>query len=697
MTRLLTSPATAPLLALFSLLCVVGSALSFQQGNTLHISATEFTSYNNIQANADANVNDTLALFRVVRRHIPLGRAAGLMLLGMGLFIGALAVGAQHVAPSQISPLRLRPNWILLGLGLLALGTVAEANGQVLGLRALDPMNFHLQYALWCAGIIGVVLGLAGLMPDLSAESEQWPRYEWAALVGIIALGAILRLWNLGNIRVLVDELPFLSSSLRFDRQSDINLLAPMNDVFAFPWVYSYWVHGAVEVFGHSYAASRIPSALLGIAAIPALYLMARSLFDRRTALIAAALLATFPPHLHFSRLNLLHGGDALAGLVACAYWLRGMQSGRRMDFIIGGAALGLTQYFYEGGRLAFIAIWAVWLTSGVLLWRRPIPWRGIGLGLLTAIIMAIPVYYTLYGTQASGGRRFETNRLTSQHWERLAQSSPDDLIFQAQIDRTINPFLHYVSVPDLSIFYAGDTPLLLLPLIPFFFMGIAYLLYHGRDPAASLILCWLILPALGQSLLVESGISVRLTVVLPALILITAIGLRQGLGLLWQGVPLPQLWLALLVMILCFFQINYYFGDHLAAFNARFRLIKPYPDGEDSLLWAVDQQYFAGTRFILISNPAYPESYAREILFFLNEAYVVETLQPDELSDEYLNTLRDSFDHVFFIPKGDTETVERLRQYVTLQPAQFSPYSESIPDERELVMYFSPAYVLGE
>ncbi|HZR98655.1 MAG TPA: glycosyltransferase family 39 protein, partial [Chloroflexota bacterium] len=61
------------------------------------------------------------------------------------------------------------------------------------------------------------------------------------------------------------------------------------------PPLYHLLLHGWLRVVGDGDVAARLLSALLGAAAIPATYLLASALLDRRTALVAALLAAVAP------------------------------------------------------------------------------------------------------------------------------------------------------------------------------------------------------------------------------------------------------------------------------------------------------------------------------------------------------------------------------------------------------------------
>src|SRR5690606_27829994 len=128
----------------------------------------------------------------------------------------------------------------------------------------------------------------------------------------------------------------------------------------------------AQDILGHNLTGLRIFSAVFGTLTVPALYLLARELFDRRTALLAALLLATFPPHIHFSRLGLNNIADPLFGVLALAFLVRGLKRGGLRDYALSGVMLGLTQYFYEGGKLLYPLLFGAWLLLALCFWR---PW----------------------------------------------------------------------------------------------------------------------------------------------------------------------------------------------------------------------------------------------------------------------------------------------------------------------------------
>src|SRR5262249_24735862 len=140
---------------------------------------------------------------------------------------------------------------------------------------------------------------------------------------------------------------------------------------------------------------------------------------------IAVLLLATFPAHLHFSRIGLYNIADPLFGTLALAFLARGWKSKRRSDYVVAGAALGLTQYFYEGGRLLFPVLAVGWY---ILLWLGGKSWRekrsDAGLMLVVMLLIAMPVYTTAFAVQVQITPRLNSMTLSLNSWSDLFKTT---------------------------------------------------------------------------------------------------------------------------------------------------------------------------------------------------------------------------------------------------------------------------------
>jgi hypothetical protein len=94
------------------------------------------------------------------------------------------------------------------------------------------------------------------------------------------------------------------------------------------PPLYHLLLHGWTRLAGDGDFAGRLLSALLGAAAIPITYLLARALFGRRTALVAALLAAVAPLYVVYSREAAMYALFLLLALLAAlghVGWLQAM------------------------------------------------------------------------------------------------------------------------------------------------------------------------------------------------------------------------------------------------------------------------------------------------------------------------------------------------------------------------------------
>ncbi|MEO8605372.1 MAG: glycosyltransferase family 39 protein [bacterium] len=113
-------------------------------------------------------------------------------------------------------------------------------------------------------------------------------RTVWVILAATVLGGAALRLYGLDAQSLWNDE---LSGWAQFSVDSWWRVLArvPVDHTPAFWWL----LHGWMQVAGDSEIALRLPSALLGSAAVAAMFALGRTLYGQREGLIAAAVTAT--------------------------------------------------------------------------------------------------------------------------------------------------------------------------------------------------------------------------------------------------------------------------------------------------------------------------------------------------------------------------------------------------------------------
>jgi hypothetical protein len=394
--------------------------------------------------------------------------------------------------------------------------------------------------------------------------------------------------------------------------------------------------------------------------------------------------LATFPPHLHFSRLALNNIADPLFGTLALACLGRGLRHGRRFDFALGGAALGLTQYFYEGGRLLYPILALVWVVGVLMTKHARYHSSGLQRAVFAALVVAAPIYTTLAAGQNVLMPRLASRSLPPDYWLKLVTTPPAAGQLPAFFEHLADTVRVYTTLPDKSLFYGGGTALILPYLVPGFGLGLIWAAWRGRTSAGWLLLCWLLLTSLGNSLLVESAHAARYVVAFPALALLLAIGIVSPLRWL-----LPQQAVRLAAAIgltLAVIQVGYYFGPHLARYNQQIRFYGR--DGYDALFRAVDLP--TTTQIHIIGPVGLYDFDAQATLRFLGSADLPVYLWDQTLDAGGLARLPDRAGHAFFLPPDDRSLIDRLRaRFPKLQGPFATPYN--VPFDRRLTHYYAP------
>jgi uncharacterized membrane protein len=141
-----------------------------------------------------------------------------------------------------------------------------------------------------------------------------------------------------------------------------------------------------VKAFGDGELVVRIPSIIAGTLAIPALYLLGRELYDRRTGLVAAAFGAASPMLIWYSQEARMYAFVELFGLLALWTQLRAIRNpsmGNWGAYILATAALLWSHYF---GLLLIGVQQLIWI--GVLIHRRRTgePMRAMTIGFLYSL-----------------------------------------------------------------------------------------------------------------------------------------------------------------------------------------------------------------------------------------------------------------------------------------------------------------------
>ena len=117
-------------------------------------------------------------------------------------------------------------------------------------------------------------------------------------IVLILTAGLILRLFKIGQ-SLWLDE----AINVTFVKNLNLHSLVFEYSIGDFhPPLYHILMRGWILLFGTSEVAVRLPSVILGLFTVYITYLIGKKLFEKKTALIAATLIATSPLHIYYSQ-----------------------------------------------------------------------------------------------------------------------------------------------------------------------------------------------------------------------------------------------------------------------------------------------------------------------------------------------------------------------------------------------------------
>jgi len=507
----------------------------------------------------------------------------GVVLYGLAglLFLGAIrlaglapahagAPGWPRRALAWAGAHRLRA--AALGWSLLAaLWVGARAAGR------LSAAEGGLLLGLWLTAIAAYVAALSdwhaahSWLRSLPSRLRAGP-CDALALLGLSAVALATRLPGLGRIPFVLggDE---ASMGLEAMAVLQGRLTNPfVTGWFSHPTLFFYMLAGALSRLGSTIAGLRALPALAGALTVPALYLLARDLFGRRVALLAAGYLACYHYAVHYSRLGLNNIMDPLVATVACYVLLAGLNNRRRELFALAGALLGLGQYLYTGARVLpiVVAAYLAWCA-----WREPGFWqanRGHLVLLVGGFVLAGWPLFLFFARQPQDfmARMTLTGVVQSGWLERtaaeLGRSQLSLWLEQAQ--KTLLAFHYYA---DPAVFYHPGIPLMdFASAIPFTF-GLVYGLVRRCERGHALMLLWLGAVLVCGGILLENPPSSQRLVLsaVPASVLV-ALGLCAMAevaerALHWQRATTQTL-LGLALIALAAINLSFYFVTYTPA-----------------------------------------------------------------------------------------------------------------------------------
>jgi Dolichyl-phosphate-mannose-protein mannosyltransferase len=263
-------------------------------------------------------------------------------------------------------------------------------------------------------------------------------RTVWA-LAALLALGAFLRVWQLGDVGFNSDETVYVGQAAAI---AHVPALEPYFPIFrAHPLLFQSILSAGFRL-GLDTGFERLISGIVGLVTIMLVYETGRLLYGRRAGLIAALLLALMPYHVVVTRQVLLDGPMTLCATLALYLMVRYALSERAIWLYAAGGALGLTVLSKETGIVLAGAIYAFFaLSPGVKL--RPGD-LARSMGVMALVIAPYPLALALSGETGTGGHFLS--------WQLLRPPNHEWTFYATTVPGAVGPLVLLAAVAGLVV-----------------------------------------------------------------------------------------------------------------------------------------------------------------------------------------------------------------------------------------------------
>jgi 4-amino-4-deoxy-L-arabinose transferase-like glycosyltransferase len=463
-------------------------------------------------------------------KNIPL--AAGFILAGVVLFL-LTTILKPFPAEVRLAAGRKIPSravWIISAVVLSILATVV-----MLVFLQFDRQNYIPVMTMWFGAAVCYLAAFAGALPARESLRAWWRTYwKECLVVGLITLAAAaLRFYKLGEIpRTINGDEGWLGSIALSAIHS------PYANPFAlwqnFGGLYLQAINLGMLVLGTSPLSLRLMPAIAGTLAIPALYLFARQVGGKRIAFLAILLLAMSHTHLNFSRtVGVGYIQDTWLVPLELYLFLSALQKQSRLRAAAGGLLLGMHFSVYLTPQI-FTGMLAVFCILVLVFFRRSFPragrtfaafWGGLA-------IMALPEAVFAASHPADFFERLNIEGTLQSGWLTLQMQATGQSALQVLSERVAHAFLSLIYYPAID-YYGSLIPVLSLFTGVFFLIGLGISLWRTRSVDHLLLngYFWVGPLAIGLFSIPASADSYRVLMILPAALLLAAIGLDSVLN----------------------------------------------------------------------------------------------------------------------------------------------------------------------
>jgi len=209
----------------------------------------------------------------------------------------------------------------------------------------------------------------------------------------IMLIGAVLRIFGLGNESLWLDE----ATTVARIHGTWLSLLSNGTQGPFYLILIKAWT----LLFGESEFALRLPSALFGIASIPALFLLGQVLFNRTTAMWAALFLAINPFAIFYSQDARPYALYFFGAILSYYYLIRVLREFRARDAVAYILYTLIAAYSHPYGPLLILSHWisaGIYVSLSSTRYSRQVMMRVIGMLSLAALLF-VPQLYVFAAT----------------------------------------------------------------------------------------------------------------------------------------------------------------------------------------------------------------------------------------------------------------------------------------------------------
>jgi len=261
-----------------------------------------------------------------------------------------------------------------------------------------------------------------------------------AQLGAILALAAVLRVWQLNHVGFNSDEAVYSGQAAAIAEDSELEDLFPVFRAHPLLFQTALSLGWRLDL---GVGFERFVAAATGVATVYLVYELGKLLYGSRTGLVAALLMALMPYHVVVTRQVLLDGPMTMFATLTLVLLARFVFSRRPAWLYASGAAMGLTFLSKETSIVLLCAVYAfLALTPELRVRLRDL---AIALGVMAVVIAPFPLSLMMAGHTGTG-----ESYLT---WQLFRRPNHDWLFYASTVPEALGPLVLAAAAAGLWLY----------------------------------------------------------------------------------------------------------------------------------------------------------------------------------------------------------------------------------------------------